>query len=76
MINTTEIIRQLTNRELQSCFRDIKEWMRTGVLKEGSMVRVIHEDCEVKMNTEIDLRRIENEILYVIGERFSEIVFT
>jgi hypothetical protein len=74
-MTTIKLIRELTNKELQSCFKELTEWMKSGVLKEDSMVRAIHEYCEVKMDMEFDLRRIEHEILCVIGERFSEIDF-
>ncbi|MGD7047041.1 hypothetical protein FZC83_02185 [Rossellomorea marisflavi] len=74
-MKTITIARQLTNKELQSCFKDLTEWMKTGVLKEDSMVRAVHEYCETKLDTDIDLRKTEHDILCVIGERFSEIDF-
>ncbi|MCA1064773.1 hypothetical protein QTG56_24515 (plasmid) [Rossellomorea sp. AcN35-11] len=66
-----KIVDQLTNKELQTCFHELDEWMKTGILKKGGSVRAIHEDIETKLDVEVDLRSVEKEILYIIGERSS-----
>jgi cob(I)alamin adenosyltransferase len=68
-----EVISSLLNTELQKAFLEIKEWMATGVLKPDGVVRSIHKNCEASLNYEVDLRVIRDEILFEIGERFSEV---
>jgi hypothetical protein len=66
-------VNQLTDQELKICFHELSQWMHSGILKQNGFVRSIHEDIETKLDAEIDLRTVEKEILYIMGERFSSL---
>lgn len=70
-MNTEKIVNELTDTEIRECFFELKAWMNTGVLKPDGLVRATHQKCEERLNTELSLRIIENQILYIAAERFS-----
>ncbi len=49
--------------------------METGFLKRDGYVRALHEDCETELDMDIDLRVVETQVLYEIGERFLKLDF-
>lgn len=69
------IFAQLTDKELQKAFQELKEWMETSILKREGYVRALHEDCETQLDMDIDLRVVETQILYEMGERFTKLEF-
>jgi hypothetical protein len=64
------IVSSLTDNELRRAYSELKEWMNTGLLKQDGLVKQVHDKCEAQLNMEIDLRTVENQILYEIADRF------
>ena len=71
-MNLENFISDISNEILKECFEEIRDYRKTGILKENGAVRKINSLYEEKIGYEYPAIRIEQFILFEISRRWYD----